>query len=79
MNTIIHMNHSPRFQEAESQPLPRERDANQLYRELVNAYGVYEADRLAKSVSGYSYDEVCKVFIEALSDADSRTIHAQGD
>jgi len=77
VNPIIHMNHSPRLAEHGGPPLPRERDSNRLFQELIGVCGSAQAARLARSLESLSYDRLCAAFVTALSDADFRTIHTQ--
>jgi len=77
VNTIIHMHHSPRLAEQDGPPLPRERDSNRLFQELIGVCGSAQATRLARSLEGLNYDRLCAAFVTALSDADFRTIHTQ--
>jgi len=57
--------------------LPRNEDADLLYADLIAAYGVEEASRIAKNLAGSTYEEVCAAFVLALSDADARAVFAK--
>lgn len=57
--------------------LPRNEDADLLYADLIAAYGFEEASRIAKNLTGSTYEEVCAAFVLALSDADARAVFAK--
>lgn len=62
MNAIIRMNHSPKMQEPDSQPLRRERDIFALHAELVDLTGDEHARRFGLSLSGLGYEQKCLAY-----------------
>lgn len=64
---ILNINHSLRFErELTSEPVPRERNVNILFRELVEKYGRERAKQIAFSCDLRDIDIACATFIKAL-------------
>ena len=64
--SIISMNHSPKTQEPESQPLPFERDLGQLAAELETLTSKQAAQEFGASLSGMTYDHKCREYVELI-------------
>ena len=68
---IISMNHSPRMQERDSEPLPRERDLSALYSELVARAGAVDAGQFGQSLTGMPYADKCAECLRVLAYMDA--------